>query len=289
MDVHFIPCYRGLAKALKCPNKAMIIQHMVWSIKDKEGKPFYEKYQRDGEYYMWNTHDEWHQLMPWLGHSTIRKHLAELKNDGWIFTCNLSETPTDRTIYYTVDMVKYTSALDIFGFTMCSDLAVPSARIEHMHLLESSSSICSNLADVLITKNHTKNHTKNIPHKKCIPFDFDIAKRWLDYNKIKSPKGKFNENKFAEAIMRMRTRISYSEQYIESLFKWMLQDHFYSKLSPSPAGLLKPSPSNPDLTKLEVMAIHYEGRKKSKSERVMDSILKNESEVEPDYNPLRLT
>ena len=136
-----------------------------------------------------------------------------------------------------------------------------------------------------LTKTLTKKDTDTL-HKKCIWFDEQMGGAWLNFAKAQSPAGRFNKNKFAEAIMRMRTKFSMTEDQIAYMLTWIKSDQFWAKIAISPASLLKPSKSNPDITKLEQVIISIKSRKKSKSERVMDSILRTETEV--GYNPLEL-
>lgn len=278
----------GLANALKCPNKAFMVEYMIWSIESKQGRKF-EHAVKDGKHYMWDSQKDWQARLPWVQERTIRKYLNELRAIGLVEAEHLALLARDRTLYYRVNMEKYKELRSGKQIPLIRQ-KVPHASGKKCRMQPAKSAACNRqkVPDVLITNTHTKTHTKT-PHKKCIPFDLTMAKRWLDYNKVKSPNGKFNELKFAEAIMKMRTRFSMAERNIEEMLTWIQQDDFWGKISPSPVGLLRKSPSEPDLTKLEQVLKQIMGRKKSKSERVMESIIKNEREVDPDYNPLRLT
>lgn len=277
----------ALAAALNCPNKAYMIEYMIWSIESKQGRQ-YEMGVKDDKQYMWDSQKEWHDRIPWAHIRTIRRYIAELRDIGLVETACLSENPRDRTLFYRVNMDKYNELRANQTSPMRTNCPHASGQKNRIHADKLSSSMRTKEPHVPSTNTHTNTHT-NTPHKKCVPFDHDMAKRWLDYNRLKSPNGRFNELKFSEAIMRMRTKFSMAEKDIGDMLTWIQQDDFWGKLSPSPVGLLRKSPSEPDLTKLEQVLKQISGRKKSKSERVMDSILKNESEVDPDYNPLRLT
>jgi len=76
----------AIAKELKNSDKAFMIEYMVWSVKEKRLKPdYYKDCFKDGLFYMWDTYKVWHQRMPWLGESTIRKYIAQLRDDEWYF------------------------------------------------------------------------------------------------------------------------------------------------------------------------------------------------------------
>jgi hypothetical protein len=266
----------AIALALNSSDKAFIVEFIRWSVLYKAEKP--EQYSAvEGKFYTWDTQDAWQIRMPWLSTKTIWRHMKALRDMGLIEAEPLSPDRHDRTLSYTINFEMYGQIVNMHLVKMSkSDLVKMSI---------SSSSECPNLH----TNTHTKTLTKTLsPHKDLTPFDSVMAKRWLDYNRVKAPNGRFNELKFAEAMMKMRTKFQMSEQDIEGLLNWIQNDDFYNKISPSPVGLLRKSPSDPDLTKLEVVIKQIVGRKKSKSERVMDSILKTEGDIEPDYNPLRL-
>jgi len=286
-----------IAEALGCANKAFIVEYMIWSVQSKEHSKF-EHAVKDGKQYMWDTYDDWQKRMPWLALRTIRTYLMQLRDIGLVEADQLSSNPKDRTTYYRVNMEKYCSLRGSIVTGHVAESArhnvtghvAESARLNVAgHVAKSATCMWQNLPHVPITNTLTNTHKKNSPHKKCIPSDLHLAKRWLDFVRIKTPKGKFNEMKFAESIMRMRTRFSLAPEAIEKMFKWIQDDKFWSGLSPSPSGLLRKSPSDPDITKLEQVMKQMASGPKSKSERVMESILKTEVDIEPDYDPLRLT
>lgn len=131
-------CRPALAVALKCPNKAMILEYMVWSIKEKEGDPLYAHACKDGVYYMWDTYAKWQRRMPWLGESTIRKYMNSLRKDGWVSTESLSMNSFNRTLYYTVDYAKVAQAYDQFEQMHCAKPAYHVLRCSRW-----SCSLCS--------------------------------------------------------------------------------------------------------------------------------------------------
>src|SRR5689334_14701291 len=100
----------AIASAIGCSDKAFIVEYISWSIADKgKHKPPTNKYSEcffDGDWYMWDTHATWQERMPWLAERTIRKYMAELKEEGWIKTAYLSTDKIDRTLYYTLDLRK---------------------------------------------------------------------------------------------------------------------------------------------------------------------------------------
>ena len=267
-----IICRNKLAKALGNSDKALIVEIIAYSERTKIQKGTYTPHQ--SRFYMWETLNGWHKKLSWLSKKTVQRYLNDLRELGWIYADSLGNGG-DKTLYYAVNLAWYTAALE--GDTKSIPVVKKSFSCSQSDLLIRSE--CPNAS--ILTKIHTKIHTKS-PHKDCIPFDLSMAKRWLDYCKIKSPNGKFNELKFAEAIMRYRTKFSLTEQMIEDLLTWIQQDDFWNKLSPSPVGLLRKSPSEPDLTKLEQVIKQIMGRKKTQSEKVFETAQKIAAEIDLD-------
>lgn len=97
--------------------------------------------------------------------------------------------------------------------------------------------------------------------------------------KTMSPNGRFNQIGFANAIMKMRTKHDMTEEMISYMLTWIKADDFWAKNALSPASLLKPSPSNPDITKLDRVISSIKSRKKTQSEKVYDAVLEAEKEL----------
>ena len=288
----FIPCRPALAVALKSADKALIIESVIWSIADKKNKKFYDHCHHEGRWYMWDTYEQWHQKMPWLAQSTIRKYIASLRKDGWLLTANLAKDPRDRTLFYTVDQTKIDEAyMAFFAKSMCSTVADEAAQSEHISTATGVAAEASIGVADLLPINLTKNQTKTLTRKSSYTdFDYGMAKLWHNYAKSISPNGRFVEIKFAEAIMKMRTKFSMTEDQIEYMLKWIKDDEFWCNKAISPASLLKASKAMPEITKLEQIILAITARKKTKSEKVMESILATEAEVmDPNWkSPLEI-
>ena len=275
---------RSIAIELKSADKAFMVEFIKFSVEYKAEKPEQYEPHTDGRHYTWDTQDAWHNRLRWLSHRTIQNHLRDIRESGLVHAEQLSPDNRDRTLYYTINDECY-------------------YKMEQMHNAEFASSTTQNLRSLntqnlrdVPSNNLTKNLTKNTRrranelHKSCVPFDETMANEWMTWAKTMSPNGRFNLTAFANAIMKMRTKFELSEQQITFMLEWIKADDFWAKNAISPASLLKPSPSDPSVSKLDRVISSIKARKKSKSERVMESILRTESEVLPDdYNPLRLT
>ena len=85
----------SVAAALGGLNRAIIIEHVILNCKGFE--------------WMRATHADWVESMPWLGESTIRKQIAQLRKDGWLETAHLSNSH-DRTLHYAANQIKVSEA-----------------------------------------------------------------------------------------------------------------------------------------------------------------------------------
>jgi hypothetical protein len=109
-------------------------------------------------------------------------------------------------------------------------------------------------------------------------FDVQTAECWLTYATSTTPHGRFNLEKFTEAITKMRINFDMTPEQITYMLDWVQNDDFWRPNAISPVNLLKPSKSNPELRKLDhvIKAIRF--RKKTHTEQVMDALERVEAD-----------
>ncbi len=249
----------GIANAVKSPDKAFMIEYMVWSIRDKQTKPdFYKDFSKDGRFYMWDTYKNWHVRMPWLGESTIRKYLSDLRKDEWIFTAFLARDNRDRTLFYTVDLDLYSKTVASFWQSHVLDSSTSHVLDSSTsHVLDNSNSTCSELANVPLTKTLTKTPTNKIgadatpPPVVRVPkyddHDFLLGGRWLEHAVGASntkPYPSWTQVKFAEEISKIKRLCSLSHEQLVAVFEFVRVDDFWKPNALSPNGLIKKSKNN---------------------------------------------
>jgi hypothetical protein len=127
-----------LARFFKSADKAFMIEYMAWSIDYKRVNKVKICFHNE-QYWMWNTHDAWAKLMPWVSKRSIRRYLEDLKEAGFIKTARLSEDSWDAKLFYTLDHKK----LAEIGWSSHYSKAIEVAKldIEHLSKKDISSSV----------------------------------------------------------------------------------------------------------------------------------------------------
>jgi hypothetical protein len=289
----------AVATALKSADKAFIIEYMLWSIKDKEKHPDrYKHLLYQGEYYTYDTYKHWAVRMPWVSERSVRRYMNELRKDGWIKSMQLSSDRRNRTYYSTVNTELYekTSA------GLCI-LHVSKLDTSHVSKLDTCKGPDGPHASLYKTKTHTKTHTKtpknktdkpglSAPRKKSgiaipqkwltqiTPFDRRVSENWFNWAKTECPHGKFKMDQFTLALTKMRVNFSLNENQINFILEFVQKDEFWGKNAISPASLLKASKSMPDITKLEQVINSLKHRKKSSSEKAIETAMKVSAEID---------
>ena len=274
---------RSIAIELKSPDKAFMVEFIKWSIEYKKDQED-QKPQADGRYYTWDTYQTWQNRMPWLSLRSIASYLKDIRDSGLVKAAHLSQNQFDRTLFYTINYESYRK--------MCEMHLADFASSDNAEFAQSNVQDLPVLLTKTLTNTLTKTHTRRVIelHKNCIPFDEEIAAQWLDHAKSITPNGRYNKIGFANAIMKIRTKQSMSEDQIRYLLNFIKADDFWKTRATSPEALFKKSKADSALTKLDQVVKAIMGRKKTKSERVMESILRTEASVmADDYDPLRLT
>ena len=159
-----------ICKAVGCPNKAFIIEFILWSINDKEEKSksnpkAYSHLYHEGRWFMWDTHEAWNERLPWLSLRTIKKYMADLKASGWIITAKLG-VKEDRTLFYSVNKQKYAQCRSCTHHS--AEPALSECRTCTMVGADSALSSLSNT----LTKTPTKTHKNgNMPKRTSMKDD----------------------------------------------------------------------------------------------------------------------
>ena len=91
-------------------NEAMILQqiHFWLCNKDKRCKP----YINEGEAWVYNTYEEWHEQFPFWSVPTIKRAVLNLEEQGVLVTRQFDKQRGDAKKYYRIDHEKLTSLLD---------------------------------------------------------------------------------------------------------------------------------------------------------------------------------
>ena len=81
-------------------NEAMVLQqiHYWVEINKKVNKNFHE-----GQYWTYNSIEEWHKEFPFWSESTVKRTLTKLRERNLLITDNFNKQRRDRTLWYTIN------------------------------------------------------------------------------------------------------------------------------------------------------------------------------------------
>jgi len=102
--------------------------------------------------------------------------------------------------------------------------------------------------------------------------DREIAQNWLRWAKTETPKGRYSLEKFTESVCKIRVNHDLTYGHIDQLLQYVMKDNFWKNKALSPTSLLKPSKSEPEITKLEQVVRSIQGRKKTQDELLRESL-----------------
>ena len=117
------------------------------------------------------------------------------------------------------------------------------------------------------------------------PEDQSLAEHWHVWSKERTPKGKYDVEKFSEAICKIRVNHNYTIDHVNQIFDFIRNDDFWRNNAISPTSLLKPSKSEPEITKLEQVVRKLRAKPKSKMERLEEELQKDMGEEFYDFDP----
>lgn len=105
LDEHPVMVYPTLARLLGI-NEAIILQqlHYLLNIKKLSEKGDNHYSLVDGEWWVYNTYDEWQEdHFPWLSTRSIQRHMLELEKKGIVRSRQSVKHKSDRRKWYTID------------------------------------------------------------------------------------------------------------------------------------------------------------------------------------------
>jgi hypothetical protein len=108
MDEHPHFFYPTLAERLGLHEAIILQQIHSWIVSyQKDPDKFSDRHHHDGHWWIWDTYPAWHNKLPYLSESTIRRTLTNLKKLGLILVGNYNRLKIDRTNWYTIDYAAY--------------------------------------------------------------------------------------------------------------------------------------------------------------------------------------
>ena len=115
---------------------------------------------------------------------------------------------------------------------------------------------------------------KKIPQiwiSKISDFDDQLADKWLDHaNDLSSSRTNYSRDAFRLAICKMREVHKLDHGKIAHVLDFVSTDDFWKGKALSPVSLLKPSKSDPSITKLEQIIRSIKFKPKSKADKTRD-------------------
>jgi len=201
--------------------------------------------------------------------------IFELSSAGKLFIlyCFCSASKQDSTGFAEIhiNFNKIRSILGVYSPTLWKQIDILE-RVGIIEILDKTCNVVRNVVrNVDVTQRREENITEeNITEQKNINLSFrkippskpkvspkrkkpllkfsaedsELAQKWLAHAFGISPKGKFEKDKFADAIRKSRELMKFSHQEMEALFKFIINDDFWNDKAYSPLGLTKKSKSN---------------------------------------------
>ena len=102
------------------------------------------------------------------------------------------------------------------------------------------------------------------------PRDRELAEEWLAYANTVTPNNRYNADGFTAAITKMRVDYGLTHEQVQYMIRWIPQDNFWKDKALSPESMLKPSNSDPGLTKLHQLIKQIKHQKKSPEDAISD-------------------
>ena len=143
---------KDLATAIGLNEAIVLNQIHYWIQKNQD-----ERHYKDGRYWMWETYDGWHNQMPFMSMSTIKRTMKSLKKEGLIEMQNFNKKNWDRTVWYSVNYEKIDERVD--KIRECQNDTIESVNMNHSVVSKWSDRECQN--DTTNTKDYSKNTSKN--------------------------------------------------------------------------------------------------------------------------------
>lgn len=165
---------KDLATAIGLNEAIILNQIHYWIQKNKD-----ERHYKDGRYWMWETYDGWHNQMPFMSMSTIKRTMKSLKKEGLIEMQNFNKKNWDRTVWYSVNYEKIDERVD--KIRECQNDTIESVNMNHSVVSKWSDQECQN--DTTNTKEYSKNTTQNTTKTSSEGFKITDFAHMIDINR----------------------------------------------------------------------------------------------------------
>ena len=114
--------------------------------------------------------------------------------------------------------------------------------------------------------------------------DKQLAKQWFDRAVELTPKSKYSLEKFEEALCRIRFDYKFTHEHMVQLFEFIKGDDFWKGNVVSPSSLLRPSKSEPEITKLMQVVRAIKNRPKTEEELLEESFARRRAKEREEPN-----
>ena len=129
-----------------------------------------------------------------------------------------------------------------------------------------------------------KNGVPAIWKARITPDDKQLAKQWFDRANELTPKSKYSLEKFEEALCRIRFDYKFTSEHLVQIFEFIKEDDFWKHNVVSPTSLLKPSKSEPEITKLMQVVRSLKNKPKTEEELLEESFARRRAKEQQEAN-----
>ena len=129
-----------------------------------------------------------------------------------------------------------------------------------------------------------KNGVPAIWKARITPDDKQLAKQWFDRANELTPKSKYSLEKFEEALCRIRFDYKFTSDHLVQIFEFIKEDDFWKHNVVSPTSLLKPSKSEPEITKLMQVVRSLKNKPKTEEELLEESFARRRAKEQQEAN-----
>ena len=129
-----------------------------------------------------------------------------------------------------------------------------------------------------------KNGVPAIWKARITPDDKQLAKQWFDRANELTPKSKYSLEKFEEALCRIRFDYKFTSDHLVQIFEFIKEDDFWRHNVVSPTSLLKPSKSEPEITKLMQVVRSLKNKPKTEEELLEESFARRRAKEQQEAN-----
>jgi hypothetical protein len=226
-------------------NEALVIQqvHYWTEINRKADRNRYV-----GDYWTYNTYEEWQGNFPFWSVSTIRRIITGLERKELIITGNFNKMSMDRTKWYRINYDKLEEIS-----SMCSNWTAPCVQNEQMQVTNMNRAIPETNTEISLPKNDQRisvdqsndrsshketifSRVKDTYAKNDIDLCYDIVNQYIDsvYNaktgfthiEMTSPM----RMAFAEKLLKFKADFLMNEKELLDFLNYIIDNHDYKKI-----------------------------------------------------------